>query len=167
MNVGQIIASITLMLTHSYSKLWIKLFCEINACKSFSVMPFDCHCKHPKQSCLVTSSLSWVAWVHSACWISEQEFWRELSENISQICSWWDMTSNQGVVKLYPYGPVIAKDDSWDHMNDIFTQASVLAKLHSFRRIYFNRVSNVQTKPAVIRSIWRACVRIGFFGLFL
>lgn len=60
MNVGQIIASVTLMPTHSYSKLWIKLFCEINACKSFSVMPFDCHCKHPKTKlpCNVISVLS-------------------------------------------------------------------------------------------------------------
>lgn len=60
MNVGQIIASVTLMPTHSYSKLWIKLFCEINACKSFSVMPFDCHCKHSKTKlpCNVISVLS-------------------------------------------------------------------------------------------------------------
>lgn len=42
-----------------------------------------------------------------------------------------------------------------DQKDDNFTQESVLAKMYSFRGIFLNRISNVETKPAIILTMAR------------
>lgn len=173
------------MLTKSYSKLRIELFCEINVWKLFGAIPFVCHCKHSNTIPRCTSSLSWVAPVHSACrwWPTQMgdalNIWTGVlrkyftSMNVTFGCKrqWYDIKSRGcKIISIWSCNYIITLSvlyNSWDQMEDIFTQASILAETHSFRRIYFNLVSNVQTKPAIILTMARVCVRIGFSWLFL
>lgn len=160
------------MLTNNDIKLWIELFCEIKARKLYSVIPFVCHCKHSNTMLCCTSSQSWVTPVHSACrrWPTQMgdtlNIWIRILTEVNRMfgCKqqWHDVKPrvlfNYTHMVLLSYGNIkYSTHDSWDQMEDIFTQASFLANIHSFRRIYFNLVPNVQTKSAIILTMARVC----------
>lgn len=108
--------------------------------------------------------------MHSACWQWPAQMGGALNVWMEILTRTWkcfsNMTSNQEIVG--PVWSVSVFDTRFLGWRGRYFYSSIhFGTSHSFTRIYFNHLSNVQTKPAIILTMACALVRIEFSWLFL